>query len=145
MGDELIVVSNKLPQVVGALHVTGKAQVKKAAMAIAQYAAANHPYQNQTGQAESGFYVVMQDMSTYGQGFIGGDGSAGSEMMPEVEAPTDDQTAYVSNASGHFIFLEMGTSRMPSFPSLLPAVEAVRQAFESGDGWEAALAALIGS
>ena len=130
--------------IIGALHVVGKQQALKAAQAIAQMAASNHPYQNQTGQAESAFYVVMQGMSTYGQGFIGGDGKSGSQILEELAPPPDDQTAYVANASEHFVFLELGTSRMPAFPSLVPALESIRAAFTSGDGWEAALAALVG-
>ena len=145
MADGLTVVYDHLPKIIGALHVVGTEQVAKAAAAIAQMSAQNHPYQNRTGQAESGFYTVMQGKSTYGQGFIGGGGTAGSEQLPEVDKPPDDQTAYVANASGHFVFLEFGTSRMASYPSLIPALEAVRAAFQSGDGWEAALAKLVGS
>ncbi len=139
MADGLEIVSNHLPHLIGALHVVGTQQAQKAATAIAQYASANHPYQTQTGEAESAFYVVTKDSSTYGQGVAGG-----GDLLPAVDAPPDDQTAFVANASGHFIFLELGTIHMAPLPSLVPALEAVRQAFESGDGWEAALAALVG-
>lgn len=143
-GVELIAIQNKFPEIIGALHVVGKNQVKKAAMAIAAYAAANHDYQNQTGQAQSGFYITMQGFSTYGQGFISGNGTAGSEQLPEVAKPKDDQTAYISNASAHFIYLELGTAKMRAYPSLIPALEIVRAAFQSGATWEIELAKLVG-
>ena len=140
MGEELVVAYDHTQKVIGALHVVGTEQVQKAATAIAQYASANHPYQNRTGEAESAFYVVMQGSSTYGQGVVGG-----GDLLPSVDAPADDQTALVANASPHFLFLELGTVKMSAYPSLIPAVEAVRAAFASGDGWEAALAKLVGT
>ncbi len=138
MADALIVQYNHLPQIIGALQVVGMEQVKAAAAAIAAYAANNHPYQNRSGQAASAFYTVTKDSSTYGQGVVGS-----GDLLPEIDKPPDDQTAYVSNASPHFIYLELGTSRMAAYPSLVPALEAVRQAFTSGGGWEKALAALV--
>ncbi len=139
MADGLIEEFDALPRIIGILHLVGSNAVESAANAIAAGAAANHPYQNQTGQAESAFYVVTHDKSTYGQGVAGG-----GELLPEIPKAENDQTAYVANASPHFIFLELGTVKMSPYPSLIPAVEAARQAFESGEGWEAQIARLAG-
>jgi hypothetical protein len=143
MADEIEVISNKLPQIIGALHLVGRQKTQKAATAIVLYAISNHEYQSRTGQAATAFYTVMKGYSTYGDGFVEGDGRAGSEILEEVAPPDNDQTAYVANASGHFAFLELGTVNMPPYPSLIPALEAVRAAFESGAGWESALAQLV--
>lgn len=138
----LDVLDNHLPEVIGALQVVSNAQVEAAAKAIAAYAKANHPYQNRTGQAESTFYYVTRDKSTYGDGFVSGGDS--STILPEIEHPSEEGVALVANATSYFVFLELGTVRMPPFPSLVPALEAVRTQFESGGDFEAKLAALLG-
>lgn len=138
---EEIILFDHLPEVIRALHKVATMKAQETALAIAKDAAENHPWQNETGQAESTFYVVMQNFSTYGLGFVEG---GKSDMEAEVDAPTDDQTAYISNASSYYPFLELGTSRMPAFPALGPAAEANRSKFESGDGWEEALIQLVG-
>lgn len=138
----LDILDNHLPQVLGALKVLDQQQVEAAAQAVAAYAAQNHPYQNQTGQAESTFYWVTKDKSTYGQGFLsGGDAST---ILPEIAHPTEDGVALVANATEYFLFLELGTVHMPPFPSLIPALEAVAAQFQGGEGFEARLAALLG-
>jgi hypothetical protein len=140
---EIVVLDDFLPEIAAALPKLGGLLAKQKADMVAALAASNHAYQDQTGQASSGFYVVTRDSSTYGQGFIGGSGKDGEEMLPEIDHPTDEETAIVSNASGHFLFLEMGTSRMPAFPSLTPAAEVVAQTF-GNDDWEALIAKALG-
>lgn len=132
MADETVV-SNHFPALVLALGKAFAGHVEEIAKAIAADAAANHAYQNRTGEAESAFYVVTHDASTYGQGFVGG----GAEpMLPEIPKAEDAQTAYVANASSHFQFLEFGTVRMPAFPSLIPAAEGQRAKFSNPSNME---------
>lgn len=141
MADEIAIQFNKLPEIIKALHQVGTMQAQRTALRITQEAAANHPWQNETGQAESTFYYNMAHFSTYGIGFVEG---GKSEIMEEVDRPQDDQTANVTNASAYFVFLEAGTSRMSAMPTLIPAAEAARSEFESGEGWEEALIQLVG-
>lgn len=141
MADEIAIQFNKLPEIIKALHKVGTMKAQRTALRITQEAAANHPWQNETGQAESTFYYNMAHFSTYGLGFVDG---GKSPIEEEIEPPQDDQTANVSNASAYYPFLEMGTSRMSAYPALVPAAEAARSQFESGEGWEEALIQLVG-
>ncbi len=127
---------NFLPQIIGALHLAFGKSVEAAAKAIMEQAMANAPVA--TGFLQSSIYVELHDSSTYGQGAV--PGAAGATMLPEIPKAENDQTAYVAVAASYGIFQELGTARMSPQPYLVPALEAVRAQFESGEGIEAELA-----
>lgn len=43
---------------------------------------------------------------------------------------TDDMTFTVQDATDYWVYLEFGTSRMPAYPSLTPAIEKWSQPFQ---------------
>lgn len=107
-----------------ALQKAASKVVRKAAFDIQAETQTNHPWENRTGFTQSSVYVVTHDTSTYGQG-IEGQG----EMLPEIEHPDSPTEADVAVGAAHFQFLELGTSRMPAMPALVPAAEKVRPQF----------------
>lgn len=125
MADEAFeVVSMNLPAVAGALHAEVAQIVTKACFDIQTYAQTNHPFQNETGFAQSSIYVRTHDADTYGQTV--GDG----QLLPEVDAPPDDLTGYVGWGASYGIYLELGTVHMQAYPTMGPAAEAVGGSIE---------------
>ncbi len=140
MGKELVVVSNKLPQIAVALHGVMAEHVAGTARAIMMLARQNAV--QRTGFMASAIYRVTKTVSTYGQGVV--QGEPGSYLLPEVDHPTNDQTAIVAAGANYSMFVEMGTSRQSSQPFLLPAVENLASQFNSGGDVEQKLRAIIG-
>jgi HK97 gp10 family phage protein len=93
--------------------------VRKTALDIQADAASRAPVD--TGFLRNSIYTVTSDGSTY---------QGGDKALPEVQAPGDDQTAYVAVGANYGIYQEMGTTRTPAQPYFYPAVEAARGPFE---------------
>ena len=85
------------------------------------------------GQIDSGFmyssvYNRTSDGSTYGQtGTPPGD----SYLLPEVEAPANDQEAYFAVGANYGIYQNYGTRYLPPRPFFEPGVERVQAGFDS--------------
>ncbi len=82
-----------------------------------------------TGFLANSIYVKTSKDSSYSQ--IEQPSKEGASLLQEVEAPPDDQTAYVAVGSNYGIYVEYGTVRMPAQPYLTPAVEAGQEALEA--------------
>lgn len=108
-----------------ALQKAASKVVRKAAFDIAAETQTNHPWENRTGFTQSSVYVVTRDTSTYGQ-----DVEGAGELLSEIEHPDNPIEADVAVGAAHFVYLEMGTSRMPAMPALVPAAEKIRPQFD---------------
>lgn len=64
------------------------------------------------------------------------------EINDEIEAPPDNTTAYIASAVAHATYQELGTSRTPAQPALIPAGEQIQERFQSD--LEQAIAAAVG-
>ena len=116
---------NHWPQAIDIFdHVLGQV-VRKAAFDIQAESASRAPVD--TGFLKNSIYVVTSKSSDYGSG-------GGTNLLPPVEAPLDDKTAYIAVGAKYGIYPEMGTVHMPARPYLGPAVEAVRPGFEAALG-----------
>lgn len=115
------VVFNRFPELEGAIREAASKAVRKAAFDIQAAAQAQAPVL--TGFLKSSIYTVTHNESGYGE--IQGDGP----LLPEVDKPPDDQTAYVAVGAEYGIYVELGTSKMAAQPYLLPAADFVRPAF----------------
>lgn len=112
-----------------ALHEAMAQVIKKAAFDIQANAQAGAPVD--TGFLKSSIYTVTSDSSTYGQA----DTPPGdSSLLPPVEPPPDDLTAFIGVGANYGIYQEFGTRFMPPQPYLAPAVEQERPAFEAAAG-----------
>jgi hypothetical protein len=96
MGAEVIIVYNRLPELIAALPKEIDAVLEAGLERIALYGQQNHPWQNETGQTEASIH--------------------------EEKLGAHDFAAVFGGAS---IYLEWGTYKMPPFPFILPAVDAV--------------------
>lgn len=117
---------NHFPKISEALHTALSQVVRKTAFDIQAKAASNAPVD--TGFLKNSIYTVTSEGSTYGQG--GSSTHKGSYLLPEVEKPEDDLTAYIGVGANYGIYLEYGTRYMAPRPYFLPAVEATRGPFE---------------
>ena len=81
-----------------------------------------------TGFMKNSAYVVTSQESTYGQVQPT---RKGAYLLPEVERPPDDQTAYAAVGANYTIFVELGTVHAPAQPAFYPAVDAVKPSFEA--------------
>jgi HK97 gp10 family phage protein len=120
MSGELVIVYNLLPQLANALHEAVADVVARTAKEIAAEAAANAPVA--TGFLASSPYVVTASESTYGQGVVGG--GKDTTLLPEVDKPPDDLTAYMAIGASYGAYVEYGTHVAPAQPYVTPAVEA---------------------
>jgi HK97 gp10 family phage protein len=82
-----------------------------------------------TGFLMNSIYVKTSKDSSYSQ--VGQPSKEGASLLPEVENPPDDQTAYVAVGANYGIYVEMGTVHMPAQPYLSPAVEAGQASLET--------------
>lgn len=82
-----------------------------------------------TGFLANSIYVKTSKDSSYSQ--AGQPSKEGSSLLPEVETPPDDQTAYVAVGANYGIYVEYGTRYTPAQPYLTPAVEAGKEALEA--------------
>ena len=115
------IIYNRLPELTAEIETVVSEMVRKAAFDIQALAMATAPVR--TGFLKSSIYTVTKGESTYSN--IEGDGP----LLPEVDQPSDDTTAYVAVGAEYGIYVEMGTSKMGAQPYLIPAAEAVRPAF----------------
>lgn len=132
MSDE--VVFNRFPQIADNLKPVLSKVVRKTAFDLQAMAAANSP--TDTGFLKSSIYVKTSQDSTYGEA---GSPPGDSYLLPEVEEPPDELTAYVAVGANYGIFVELGHhtrsgSYVPAQPYLAPAVDAVQPSFEAALG-----------
>ncbi len=98
--------------------------VKKTAFNVERGAKVNA--RKKTGYMRSTIYVDAEGESDYGQGAV--EAPAGAELLPKESHERDTQ-AIVGVGASYGIYQELGTSRMPAHPFLVPAMEAERAAF----------------
>jgi hypothetical protein len=82
-----------------------------------------------TGFMANSAYVVTDKSSDYGK--AGSPTHKDSYLLPEVDAPPDQFTAYVAVGANYGIFQEYGTRHAPAQPALIPAVDSARGSFEA--------------
>ena len=121
MAEEFLVVYNHLPELAAEIEKVASQIVRKAAFDIQALAQTTAPVR--TGFLKSSIYTVTKGESTYST--IEGSGP----LLPEVDQPSDDRTAYVAVGAEYGIYLEFGTSHMSAQPYLIPAAETVQPAF----------------
>lgn len=123
-GDETFTYVNHLPEIMAALDkAVGKA-VEKTAKAIATTYEATAP--RQTGFMASSAYTRTTKASTYGQGLAGT-----GPMLPEVEKPENDMTAWAAVAATYAAYPEMGTVHAAAQPAFVPAVDNAAKVLEA--------------
>ena len=110
--------------VLKALHGGISKAVRKACFDVQARAADGPP--RATGFMKSSIYTVTHNSSTYGQG-IQGQGS----LLPEIDKPADDLTAFVAVGANYGAYVEYGTSKMAAQPYFHPAFDAVEPVFEA--------------
>lgn len=113
---------NKWAQVAQGMKQGAKEVVSDTAKDIATTYSATAPVD--TGFMASTAYVVTSEESTYGQGF--GTPPKGASLLPEVDKPGDDYTAYAAVAANYAGFVEYGTRFAHAQPAFYPAVDAAR-------------------
>ena len=109
---------NHFSQIGAALPRATARAVKKVAFDIQQDAQDLAPVD--TGFLKNSIYTVTSEGSTYGQA---GSAPGDSYLLPETEAPGDDQTAYVGVGANYGIYQEMGTRFMAAQPYFYQAVD----------------------
>jgi hypothetical protein len=127
---------NHLPQLIEALHKAMSEHVTKTAHEVRAGAVQRSP--DRSGFLESTIYLVTHDASTYGQGVQQPPEDA--SLLPEVDKPENDQTAYIAVGADYGLYVELGTVHDAAHPYLIPAADAARSAFESPSHLEGALA-----
>lgn len=81
-----------------------------------------------TGFLANSLYVKTSKDSTYSQ--VEQPTKKDASLIEEVEAPPDDQTAYVAVGANYGLYVELGTIHQAPQPYLTPAVEAGKEALE---------------
>jgi HK97 gp10 family phage protein len=128
---------NKFSQIADAIGPFLSLVVRKTAFDIQAGYQANAPVD--TGFMKNSCYVVTSDSSNYGSEAdpkvkITKKGTPYKDpphLLPPVDAPEDDFTAYVAVAANYAIYVEMGTRYMAAQPAFFPAVDAVTPSFEA--------------
>lgn len=118
---------NHFPQIADQLGKALSQVVRKTAFDLQAAAASNAPVD--TSFLRNSIYVKTSQESTYGTG--GGPTHKDSYLLPEVESPPDDKTAYVAAGANYSVYVEMGTRHMSAQPYLAPAADAVQPSFEA--------------
>lgn len=136
---------NLLPRVPGSLDTAVSRAVRKAAFDIQGMAMAMAPVD--TGFLKNSIYVVTHDASTYERADLRASGkNSDAEMLPEIDEPPNDRTAYVAVGADYGLYVEFGTANAPAQPYLLPAAEFVKpQYLKALSGLEGVLLSLLGS
>ena len=102
-GVEVQVIYNILPAVLARFPGAVDAVLSAGAERVADYARANHPWENRTGETEA-----------------------------SIEAGQLADHEFGVSSGGASLFLEFGTVNMPPFPFLQPAYDAVYPSIEDG-------------
>lgn len=110
--------------VIKALHGGISKAVRKASFDVQALAQTRAPVD--TGFLKSSIYTVTHNSSTYGQGLQGE-----STLLPEIDKPADDLTAFVAVGANYGAYVEYGTSRMAAQPYFHPAFDAVEPVFKA--------------
>lgn len=118
---------NHLPGIIAALQQAAREIVRKGALDVEGHAKALAAVD--TGFMRSSIYTVTTEGSGYGNHLTGG--GPGAHLLPEIEGPENDQTAYVAVGADYGIYQEFGTVHHPAHPFMAPAVEAVRPSYEA--------------
>lgn len=118
---------NKFPYIAEALPDVLSKVVRKTAFEIQSDAQSLAP--RDTGFLANSIYVKTSKDSSYGQS--GKPSKEGASLLQEVEAPPDDQTAYVAVGANYAIYVELGSRYAPAQPFLTPAVEAGQRSLEA--------------
>lgn len=113
---------NRFPQMAQALHEAVAQAVRKVALDVEAAAKQGAPVD--TGFLKNSVYSVTADSSDYS--------ADGVDALPQVDAPPDDQTAYVAVGASYGIYAELGTSRMAAQPFMAPAAASVEQGMAQG-------------
>lgn len=111
---------NNWTKIALAIHEGTAQAVKKVAFDVQADAQAHAPVD--TGFLRNSIYTVTSEQSTY---------HSGGQMLPEIQKPSDDQTAYVAVGAEYGTYIEYGTSHMAPQPFLTPAMERASAAFDS--------------
>jgi hypothetical protein len=104
--------------------------VRKTAFAIQAGYQARAP--RDTGFMANSAYVVTSEDNTYGQG--GAPTHKDAYLLPCVEAPPDDQTAYAAVGANYAQFPEFGTRFAPSQPAFVPACDVAQAGMDVAMG-----------
>lgn len=100
--------------------------VRKTAFDLQATAASNAPVD--TGFLRNSIYTVTSQDSTYGGA---GSPPGDSYLLPEVDTPPDDLTAYVAVGANYGVYVNYGTRYMTAQPFWEPAIDAVTPEFEA--------------
>ncbi len=116
---------NKFAKIAEAMHTIEAALVKEVAHSIVDDYALLAP--TDTGFMASSGYVVAIGESTWGQTSVPPPGD--SYLLPEVNDPPDELTAYAAVAANYAEFVELGTRFMAAQPAWYPALEIAKVQF----------------
>lgn len=129
MADE-VVIFNNFAEIAEQMYQGTSDGVTKTAHDVVSNYSATAP--RDTGDMADSGYVVTTKENTYGD--VGGPSHDGAYLLPCVETPTDDVTAYAAVAMNYAIFVELGHhtrsgSFVPAQPAFYPAVDAAGNTF----------------
>lgn len=120
---------NHFPEIADNIKPVLSKVVRKTAFNLQAMATANAPVD--TGFLKSSIYVKTSQESTYGEAETP---PKGSHLLPEVENPPDELTAYVAVGASYGVHLEYGTRFMGAQPYLTPAADRAQEQFEAALG-----------
>src|SRR5690242_10882423 len=107
-GVEIITIFDQLPEMGPILRKACGQIVRKAAFDI--QATAQTMAKVRSGYMKSTVYVVTNNESTYGVGFM--EPPPNTEPLPEVPHPTTDLEAIVAVGANYAVYVELGTQDM---------------------------------
>jgi len=129
MAGELVVVYNLLPEIAVQVSKAADKAVRKAAFDVQAVAQSLAPVD--TGFLKNSIYTVTRTTSNYGSAQRrSGKKNSDAGLLPEVEHPTEKNTAIVAVGADYGMYVEYGTSHMVPKPYLKPAVEFVWPKFQ---------------
>lgn len=129
---------NKFLNMGTGLNAALKQMVQEAAYDVESIASINAPVD--TGLLASSIYTVTKNKSSYGwnrsvapKKVITASSRKKidtSQLLPEIDKPDDDLTAYVAVGAPYGVFVEFGTRFMAAQPYFFQAVETSQPFFE---------------
>jgi hypothetical protein len=117
---------NHFDKVIDAIVPACSIAVTGTAKDIAATYKANAP--RDTGFTADSAYITTSKESTYGQATPT---RPGAYLLPEVEKPADELTAYAAVGANSAIYPELGTTRQSAQPAFYPAVEQAKTTFDN--------------